>query len=52
MLGQMLLGFESGKGIGFPNSKNAMRRVAVQECRTVFLNIVRGVHSKIYFSHT
>jgi hypothetical protein len=29
-----------------------MRRAAVQECGTVFLNNVRGVHSMIYFSHT
>jgi hypothetical protein len=46
------LGFESGKGLDFLNSENAMRRAAVQECGTVFLNNVRGVHSKIYFSHT
>jgi hypothetical protein len=43
------LGFESGKGLDFLNSKNA-RRDAVQECATVFLNNVRVVHSKIYFS--
>jgi hypothetical protein len=46
------IGFESGKGFDFLNSENAMRRAAVLECGTVLLNNVRGVHSKIYFSHT
>jgi len=51
-IGVKMLGFESGKGFDFLNSENAMRRAAVQECGTVFLNNVRGVHSMIYFSHT
>jgi len=51
-IGLKQLGFESGKGFDFLNSENAMRRGAVQECGTVFLNNVRGGHSKIYFSHT
>jgi hypothetical protein len=51
-IGVKKLGFESGKGFDFLNSENAMRRPAVQECGTFFKNNVRGVHSKIYFSHT
>ncbi len=51
-IGVKKLGFESGKGLDFLNSDNAIRRAAVQECGTVFLNNVRGVHCKIYFSHT
>jgi hypothetical protein len=54
-IGVKKLGFESGKGFDFLNSENAMRRAAMQamqECGTVFLNNVRGVHSMIYFSHT
>ncbi len=37
------LGFESGKGLDFLKSENAMRTVAVQECATILL---------IYLSHT
>jgi hypothetical protein len=51
-IGVKKIGFESGKGFDFLNSENPMRRAAVLECGTVFLNNVRGVHSKIYFSHT
>jgi hypothetical protein len=51
-IGVKKLGFESGKGLDFLNSENAMRRAAGQECGRVFLNNVRGVHSTIYFSHT
>jgi hypothetical protein len=51
-IGVKKLGFESGKGFHFLNCENAMRRAAVQECGTVFLNNVRGAHSMIYFSHT
>jgi hypothetical protein len=29
-----------------------MRRAAVLLCGTVFLNNVKGMHSRIYFSHT
>jgi hypothetical protein len=40
------------KGFDFLNSENAMRRAAVQECGTVFLHNVRGVHSQdIFQSH-
>jgi hypothetical protein len=51
-IGVKKIGFESGKGFDFLNSENAIRGAAVQECGTVFFNNVRGVHSKIYFSHT
>jgi hypothetical protein len=51
-IGVKKLGFESGRGLDFLNSENAMRRAAGQECGRVFLNNVRGVHSTIYFSHT
>jgi len=46
------LGFKSGKGLDFLKSENAMRTAAVQECATILLSNVRGVHSMIYFSHT
>jgi hypothetical protein len=51
-IGVKKLGFESGKGFDVLKSENATRRAAVQECGTVCLNNVGGVHSKIYFSHT
>ncbi len=51
-IGVKKLGFESGKGLDFLNSENAMRIAAVQECAIIFLSNVRGVHSLIYFSHT
>jgi hypothetical protein len=51
-IGVKKVSFESGKGFDFLNSEIVMRRAAVQECGTVFLNNVRGVHSMIYFSHT
>ncbi len=36
----------------FLKSENSMRRAAVQECGTVFLHNVRGVHSQdIFQSH-
>ena len=35
-IGVKKVGFESGKGFDLLNSENAMRRVAVQECGTVF----------------
>jgi len=51
-IGVKKLGFESGKGLDFLNSGNAMRRAAVQDCGMGFWNNIRGVHSKIFFSHT
>jgi hypothetical protein len=51
-IGVKKLGFESGKGFDFLKSENTMRRAAVQECETVFLHNVRGVHSQdIFQSH-
>ncbi len=50
-IGVKRLGFESGKGLDFLKSENAMRKAAVQECATILLSNVRGVHSMIYFSH-
>jgi hypothetical protein len=51
-IGVKKVGFESGKGFDFLNSENAMRRAPVQECGTVFLDNVRGVHSQdIFQSH-
>ncbi len=35
-IGVKWLGFESGKGLEFLKSENAMRRAAVQECATIF----------------
>jgi len=51
-IGVKWLGFESGKGLDFLKSENAMRTAAVQKCATIFLSNVRGVHSMIYFGHT
>jgi hypothetical protein len=51
-IGVKKLGFESGKGLDFLKSENAARTVVVQECATILLSNVRGVHSMIYFSHT
>ncbi len=51
-IGVKRLGFESGKGLDFLKSENAMRTAAVQECATILLSNVRVVHSMIYFSHT
>jgi hypothetical protein len=49
-IGVKWLGFESGKGLDFLKSENAMRTAAVQECATILLSNVRVVHSMIYFS--
>jgi len=46
-IGVKKLGFESGKGLDF-----ATRTAIVQECATIFLSNVKGVHSMICFSHT
>jgi len=51
-IGVKWLGFESGKGLDFLKSENAMRTAAVQECATILLSNTKGVHSMIYFSHT
>ena len=51
-IGVKKLGFESGKGLDFLKSENATRTAKVQECAIIFLSNVRGVHSKIYLSHT
>jgi len=51
-IGVKKLGFESGKGLDFLKSENATRTVKVQECATILLSNVRGVHLMIYFSHT
>jgi hypothetical protein len=51
-IGVKKLGFESGKGLDFLKSENAARTAVVQECATILLSNVRGVHSMIYFSHT
>ncbi len=51
-IGVKKLAFESGKGLDFLKSENVARTAAVQECATILLNNVRGVHSMIYFSHT
>jgi hypothetical protein len=50
-IGVKKLGFESGKGLDFLKSENAMTTAVVQECATILLSNVRGVHL-IYFSHT
>ncbi len=51
-IGVKKLGFESGKGLDFLKSENSMRTAVVQECATILLSNVRGVHSMIYFGHT
>jgi hypothetical protein len=51
-IGVKWLGFESGKGLDFLKSENAMRTTVVQESATILLSNVRGVHSMIYFNHT
>ncbi len=42
-IGVKKLRFESGKGLDFLKSENAMRKVAVQKCATTLLSNVRGV---------
>jgi len=51
-IGVKKLGFESGKGLNFLKPENVARTDVVQECATILLSNVRGVHSMIYFSHT
>jgi hypothetical protein len=51
-IGVKRLGFESGKGFDSLKSENAIRTAAVQECVTILLSNVRGVHSMISFNHT
>ncbi len=51
-IGVKKLGFESGKGLDFLKSENATKTAAVQECATILLSNVRGVHLMIYFNHT
>ncbi len=51
-IGVKKLGFESAKGFDFLNSENAKRSCSAGVCGKVFLNNVRGVRSKIYFSYT
>jgi hypothetical protein len=42
-IGVKKLRFESGKGLDFLKSENAMRTTAVQKCATTLLSNVRGV---------
>jgi hypothetical protein len=42
-IGVKKLCFESGKGLDFLKSENAMRIAAVQKCATTLLSNVRGV---------
>jgi len=50
-IGVKKLRFESGKGLDFLKSENAMRTTAVHKCATILLSNVRGVPSMIYFNH-
>ncbi len=42
-IGVKKLRFESGKGLDFLKSENAMRTAAVQKCATTLLSNVKGV---------
>jgi hypothetical protein len=51
-IGVKKLRFQSGKGLDFLKSKNAMKIAEVQKCAIILLSNFRDVPSMIYFNHT